>query len=344
MTKFFMIAIRPLLLLLSLWTLSSCYSLSQAFHFNNLVNSRIPVEDALQSDKLSARSKASLKNLDDILTFAQNAGLNVGDSYSYLIYQQDKVVSYSVQAAFADRLEFVTWWFPFVGRVPYLGFYSQQERDLEFDNLGAQGYDVAKGAVSGFSGLGWFSDPVFSSMLDRPVEDFAHLIFHELTHKTFWISNLAEFNENLAEFVARDLTLQYLSDRKLTNAKARYLKVQADRIKYQNWLAALRKDLQSLYKVTSDKLQLLNRKNAIFAEYTQVKLPRFESDYFTFVASRKWNNAYVLAAGLYTTDLLPFERAFACAKKPSFGIFLTKLKGFEKQSNDAWKALESFCE
>jgi predicted aminopeptidase len=303
----------------------------------------VAVEEALKREDLPAKSKASLSALQDILNFAQDAGLQVGDSYRYLIFQQEKAVSYSVQAAHADRLEFVTWWFPFVGRVPYLGFYSKNERDLKYNGLAAQGYDVAKGAVSGFSGLGWFSDPIFSSMLERPIEDFAHLIFHELTHKTFWISNSAEFNENLAEFVARDLTLKYLSDRNLMQASVRYSKVLADRGQYQKWLFSLRQELKRLYASKIDKAELLRRKKAIFAAYTSVKLPKFNTGSFDFVRVREWNNAYVLAAGLYTTDLRPFDKAYACAKKPSFGKFLAELESFAKETGNGLQALENFC-
>ena len=308
-----------------------------------MVNSRVTVEEALKREHLPTKSKASLNALRDILNFAQDAGLQVGDSYRYLIFHSDRAVSYSVQAAHADRLEFVTWWFPFVGRVPYLGFYSKTERDREYNDLAAQGYDVAKGAVSGFSGLGWFSDPLFSSMLERPTEDFAHLIFHELTHKTFWVSNSVEFNENLAEFVARDLTLKYLSDRNLTQASERYSKVLADRGLYQKWLFSLRQELKSLYASKIDKASLLQKKNAIFAAYTSVKLPKFNTTSFDFVRAREWNNAYVLAAGLYTTDLEPFDKAYACAKKPSFGKFLGELESVVKETGDGLQALETFC-
>src|SRR5690606_18969091 len=110
----------------------------------------------------------------------------------------------------ADRLEFVTWWFPVVGSVPYIGYFDKADRDAKATELKQQGYDVSVGGAGAFSSLGWFEDPIFSSMLDRGPADTAHLFIHELTHRTLWIPGSTEFNENLAEYVSYRLTPQYL--------------------------------------------------------------------------------------------------------------------------------------
>jgi len=106
-------------------------------------------------------------------------------------------------------LESITWWFPIVGRVPYLGYFSKADRDSKASELRTEGYDVYETGVGAYSSLGWFDDPIYSPMLRRSEADFAHLIFHELTHRTLWIRGSVEFNENLAEYAA-DFLLEKL--------------------------------------------------------------------------------------------------------------------------------------
>ena len=86
-----------------------------------------------------------------ILSFAESHGLNASGAYKYYIATKEPVVSYIVQAAYADRLEFVTWWFPVVGDVPYLGFFKKPERDAKAAELTASGYDVHTSGAGAFS-------------------------------------------------------------------------------------------------------------------------------------------------------------------------------------------------
>ena len=208
--------------LVQLLLLSGCYVTGQAWHQNNLLNSRRPI----------------LLLLQEILAFAGQAGLNVRGAYRYYIELPQPVVSYLVYGAKADRLEAVTWWFPIVGRVPYLGFFDKGDRDDKAGELEAQGYDVYRGAAAAFSSLGWFEDPVFSSMLRRRSSALAHLFFHELTHRTYWAAGSAEFNENLAEFVAHRLTREFLEQKGSSQQLQRYEQVRRDRRLFKKWLTA----------------------------------------------------------------------------------------------------------
>ena len=97
----------------------------------------------------------------------EEIGLNTDGAYLYYIHTEQPVVSYLVQAAHADKLKSVKWWFPIVGSVPYKGYFTRSDRDAEAEKLRQQGYDVYTTGVGAFSSLGWFDDPIFSSMLRR---------------------------------------------------------------------------------------------------------------------------------------------------------------------------------
>ncbi|WP_259764760.1 aminopeptidase, partial [Pseudomonas protegens] len=63
-----------------------------------------------------------------------------------------------------------------------------------------KGMDVAIGGGEAYSTLGWFDDPIISSMMHWGDERLATLIFHELAHQRFYVKDDTEFNESFATF------------------------------------------------------------------------------------------------------------------------------------------------
>ncbi|XXK27637.1 aminopeptidase [Arenicellales bacterium nBUS_45] len=68
--------------------------------------------------------------------------------------------------------------FPIVGCMSYLGFFEEESAHDEAERLRVNGFEVVVGPVAAYSTLGWFSDPVLSSVLDFPDAELAGLIFH----------------------------------------------------------------------------------------------------------------------------------------------------------------------
>lgn len=329
-----------------LTSLSGCYVLQQAWHQNNLINGREPIEAVRRDPKTPDALRSKLDLATDVIAYADEQGLHTERSYRYFIDTPHNAVSFIVQAAKPDALEFKTWWFPVVGRVPYLGFFDVKDRDREARKLEAEGWDVATGGAAAFSSLGFFEDPLYRPMLKQADADLVHLLFHELTHRTFWSNGSAKFNENLAEYVGLTLTRRYLKDKGRAQDYETFLAERRDRNLFRGWLAALRKELTALYgsrhKMAGD--QLAAKKAGVFETFTTEKLPRFETARYRWVAEKKWNNASILAASLYTPDTARFERAHACfgADKP-VRAFLDALKLAEDRHDDVFRALDSLC-
>jgi predicted aminopeptidase len=325
--------------------LTGCYSLRQAWHQNNLFNSRRPIVDVIADPSTDPKLVDKLKLTISILDYAKTQGLNTEDAYTYYIETGKKRVSYLVQAAKADELESVTWWFPFVGSVPYLGFFEESDRDAKAKELAEEGYDIYTTGVGAFSSLGWFSDPVFTSMLKRPRPSLASLYFHELTHRTFWISGSVKFNENLAEYVADVLTPMYLRDSGHQDKIKTYLDRKKDRRLFKNWLKKLRRELKKLYSQKSkmEPSKLLASKAAIFSSFVIDKKPNFATADYIGRGDKEWNNARVLGASLYEPDLPRFAKAHACAGDLSIIQFLALLDDRAEDFDDPFEALDSFC-
>ena len=325
-------------------SLSGCYVSKQAYYQGKLIFSRQKIDEVLKSDKLTPQEKRKLELSKVVLAFAEKNGLKSEGSYSTFVHTNEPVVSYLVYASPKDKLELKKWWFPIVGSVPYLGFFHKEDRDEEAAKLEKQDLDVFQAGASAFSLLGWFSDPIYSPMLRHKDNDFAHLLFHELTHKTFWAPDKAQFNENLAEFVALTLMQQYVKENSNATDYKLYLEGRADDELFKAWLKELKSELQKLYAEKIDIDQMMKKKSEIFESFlSTAKLPKFKTRDYAGTLKKPWNNARVLATSIYSPELEPFEKAFHCLREPQIGAFLERLKSAIKATGNGQEALQELC-
>lgn len=323
--------------------LSSCYTLEQAYWFNNAFNSRMPVTEAVQQTALDEAARRKLLLSRQVLNFAEEQGLNVGDAYQHYIPPGPGTVSYLVQAAEADRLELQTWWFPFIGRVPYLGFFNKESRDEKAKELRADGLDVSLGTVGAFSSLGWFADPIYDGMTKRRDEDFIQLLLHELVHRSFWSKGSATFNENLAEFASLQMAEVYLKTYRGGAGLAELKNYKAEKEQLSRWIFALRDALKELYSKPMDRDQKLKEKAAIIESFRMQRFPDLKSKELAGARNREWNNASILGAALYAPDTQRFQKAFDCLKPATMGEFLEALREAEDTAPTVDQALDSLC-
>ncbi|HYX38271.1 MAG TPA: aminopeptidase [Oligoflexus sp.] len=325
------------------WILSSCYSLQQAYWFNNAFNSRMPVTDVLQQSGLPETARRKLQLSRQVLKFADEQGLNVGNAYQHYIPPGPGTVSYLVQAAEADRLALKTWWFPFVGTVPYLGFFNREARDDKAKDLKAEGLDVSLGTVGAFSSLGWFADPIYDAMTKRRDEDYIQLLLHELVHRSFWSKGSAAFNENLAEFASLHLAEVYLKAHRGGAGLAELKNYKAEKEKLSQWIFSLRDALKELYGKPMDRDQKLKDKAAIILSFRRERFPELTNPELAGARDREWNNASILGAALYAPDTKRFQKAFDCLKPDRMGDFLEALQEAEDRTSTVEQALDSLC-
>ena len=330
-----------------LMTLSSCYLTKQGYRQLGLLMDRVPVEQVLNEDKVSALEKQKLKFTQETMSYAASQGMHVDEAYRDFVHLSGDSVSYTVQAAMPLEMKLKTWWFPIVGTVPYLGFFDKADRDAEAKDLLEAGYEVHSGGVTAYSSLGWFSDPVFSSMLKRTDVELAHLYFHELTHRTLWVSDSAEFNENLAQFIADHLAEKFFTHLGRSAELVLFRKGNLDYASFRDWLQKLRADIeQNLAETkampTADRIV---EKQKIISLATANK-PSFKL--IDFVGLGTWNNPRILGAGLYAPDVSRFEAAKKCYEQMGIlfvaGNFLKSLGKAAEKTSTGFAALELMCE
>lgn len=284
--------------------LSSCYSIKQAYYQGNELSRKIPIHVLLWNKE--GPNLDHLQWSQEVVDFAASQGLSVGSSYRYLVDSSREVASYLVQATKPLDFEAKTWSFPVVGKVPYLGFYHQSDRDEEAQSLIQEGWDVHTSEAEAFSLLGWMADPLFPSMLKRDKAALAHLLFHELTHRTYWYPGSVEFNENLAEWVAIHLTEKILEGE--------------EKIKYRSWIDRRESSSQKVWKLRRELEVIYNDDQRSDADKLRLKAELIAKSGFR----ASWNNATIMAATLYLPERKSFEQAFQCAG--SLPQFFEKLR------------------
>jgi predicted aminopeptidase len=173
--------------------------------------------DAVVKDAgVDPRTRALLGQISAIKAFGEAHSLRPTRNYHrYAALDRDAVV-WVVNASEPLRFHSKTWWFPIVGRVPYLGWFDRDEAHMFADELRAEGWDADVGSADAYSTLGWFDDPVLSTMIgggEEAVGELVSVILHESTHATLYVDGQTRFNESLAEYVAGKLTSAYLDQR-----------------------------------------------------------------------------------------------------------------------------------
>ena len=203
-----MISVRSLsLLVLSVMLLcgSGCrmgYYLHLTAGQLSLLCGAVPVEDALREGTLSHEERERLRLVARIKEFGETElGLEKTENYQTVYLKSRQNPIYTISASPKDRLTRVTWWFPIVGDMPYLGFFDIESARKEKEELLQKDLDVAVGRADAYSTLGWFRDPVTRNLLEEPVPYLVETVLHEMTHTTLYVKGQGEFNEGLAMLV-----------------------------------------------------------------------------------------------------------------------------------------------
>jgi predicted aminopeptidase len=207
--------IISILLILIIWNFDLIrYGIRQGIGQLNIVYSARPVEDFLNDPNVSTEIKEKLNYIADVRTFSKsNLRLSDTDNYTEMYDQKGEPVLWVVTGCEPYDFRPFEWQFPFLGKVPYKGFFKKELATSEAELLKSKDFDTGIRTVGGWSTLGWFRDPILSEMLDRNYGKLANLIFHELVHATVFIKDSVEFNENLASFIADKATLTYLEEK-----------------------------------------------------------------------------------------------------------------------------------
>lgn len=296
---------------------SSLHYYAQAAHGQGeLIAHRRPVSKLLRDPATDPRLAARLRRAQQARRFASQR-LELPDNRSYTGYV-DLHRPYVVWNVFATprySVEAVPQCFPVTGCVAYRGWFKEADAKADAARLQTRGDDVWVGGVPAYSTLGWFADPILSSMLRWDDDELDSTIFHELAHQLIYVKGDTAFNESFASFVQAEGLREWRRSRGLPPQDGR---AQAMEDGFTRLVLDLRARLQTLYASGADASAMDAAKQhemaAFRVGYAQWRARDWPDDhrYDAWVAA-PINNARLLPFGLYDqwapAFAVMFERA-----------------------------------
>jgi predicted aminopeptidase len=219
-----------------------------------IVAKRQPIDRVIADPQTSPRLKAQLELVRNLRRFAeQELKLPVKSHYEKYADLERPFVVWNVQAAAQFSLQPKSWWYPFVGRLEYRGYFSEAQARGYSRQLWAKGYDVYVDGVEAYSTLGWFSDPVLNTFVYRAEPELAEVIFHELGHQRVFVHGDTDFNEAFATTVGQEGAERWLRSQGNTNALAAYRVSLQRNNQFVRLILSARSKLEIIYGDTRDR-------------------------------------------------------------------------------------------
>jgi len=282
-----------------------------------ILRARQPLHEVILDPATDERTKGKLTFVVEARTFAIDVlGLDVGDSYTSFTQLDQDTLALVLSAATRDRFASKTWWFPIVGRVPYKGYFDEGDARRNQEQLEDEGFDTYLRPTAAFSTLGWFSDPLLSTLLRRDEVDLVETVIHELSHNHLFVRNSVGFNESFATFVGRVGAIEFFCTRQGGGPDTvKCLRAQERWRDYQIFSTFIDGLVDRLLEIYGDSTlsydEKLDQRRVLFddrlEEFENRVQPSFEAMTFQSFLVTPLNNATLMARMRYYHRLTDFQ-------------------------------------
>jgi predicted aminopeptidase len=282
-----------------------------------ILRARRPIPEVILDPATDDRTKTKLTFVVEARNYAIDVfELDVGRSYTSFSQLESDTLAMVLSASQKDQLTPKTWWFPIVGRVPYKGYFNEDAALREQEDLEEDGFDTFLRPTAAFSTLGWFADPLLSSLIRLDEVDLVETVLHELSHNHLFVKGQVRFNESFATFVGRAGAIEFFCNRegggsdtvKCLRAQSRW----RDHQRFEDFINDLVEELEVVYQdaTLAYDTKLVERER-IFDESrerfsTEVQ-PTFEASTYQSFLVAPLNNATLLTRIRYHHRLQDFQ-------------------------------------
>ena len=297
----------PCLALLAAFALPGCatveyYAQSVTGHLGLMAGAR-PVEAVIAAPDTAPGLAARLRTALEIRDFASDAlALPANASYRRYVVLDRPYVVWIVVAAPELSLDPRRWCFPVAGCLSYRGYFSASDAEAYAAELASEGWDVSVTGVRAYSTLGWFDDPLLSSMVELSEPRLAGIVFHELAHQRLYVPGDTDFNESFAVVVERAGVRRWLEGAGRDGLGERHRIAAERRGAFLDLVRDTRRGLEAVYASSLSDAEKRAAKTRAFerlrSRYAALRSAWTSGPTYDFWFERKVNNA---AIALLTT-------------------------------------------
>lgn len=281
-----------------------------------LMARRVPIDEVIDDPATPVALKTRLARVQTAREFASSQlGLPAEKGYrSYAGLDRDYAV-WSVTATREFSLQPEQWCFPVAGCVSYRGYFKEQSARAFADKLARKGFDVAVRGVAAYSTLGYFDDPVLSSMLRWDDTQLVAIIFHELAHQLLYVKNDTPFNESFASVVEAAGMARWAAAHGRPGELQNYTNRRASAVVFARLIADASARLEWLYQQEMPPEAMRRNKQAAIEqlrrEYAALRDAGEISAAYDRWFARDLNNAHLAGASVYQQWVPALENLLA---------------------------------
>jgi len=309
-----------LLLIVAIFSLvQGCSSISYYWEkvqgHSEILNNQRPIKEVIADSKTKLETRQRLINAEKARNFAsQVLKLPDNDSYkNYVDIDRDYVV-WTVVATPAYSIKPKQWCFLIVGCLSYRGYFSKQSAEEFAADLKKKNMDVYISGTKAYSTLGWFDDPLLSSMLYKSEANLVGIIFHELAHQQMYVEDDTAFNEGFASTVELLGIKAWFEQMNNKKGYAEYqLAKQRDK-EFKQLLNKTRLKLKALYELSLTNEKKRQEKKLLFVklknDYAALKKQWNGYGGYDAWMSKDLNNAHLALVATYNDWIPAFKALF----------------------------------
>ena len=124
----------------------------------------VSVQEVVEGGHLDKRTRNLLSHVERIKAFGQTYGLRHTKNYERYVWLNRPAVVWVVSACHPLAFRPRAWKFPVVGSITYTGWFDKGEAKAYAAELAKDGWDIDVRPSQAYSTLGWFDDPILSTI------------------------------------------------------------------------------------------------------------------------------------------------------------------------------------
>lgn len=268
-----------------------------------------PIEEVLAEPDLPTGVRERLVLAQQVRAFLSER-MHLPDNGSYREYSDlgRPYVVWNVVATDEFSVEPVRACFLLAGCFSYRGYFSEADAIAAAEELRGDGKDVQVSGATAYSTLGWFSDPLLNTLVERSEAALVSTLAHELAHQKLYVKGDSAFSEAFAVAVGQAAVERWYKETGKPEDYRAYVQGRERQRQFSRMLLDAREELAAIYASDIPPEEKRQAKTGVFTrlrqDYAALKNLWGGYDGYDEWMARDLNNAHLALVSTYN-DLVP---------------------------------------